>query len=107
MPPSDARTGRGEKVVAGLRRSWFRYWLVIWFVGGAATAALLVLGVGWPYEALEAPFFLWFVSYLVVVDLFAPRHAAPDRWRLARWIVAVGLLVSGAFAVRYVDMIVS
>lgn len=106
MAPSDTPVDRAAQVRARVRSAWFHYWQVSWLVGGAITAALLVLGLGWSYEALEAPFFVWFITHLVVVDLFAPRNVAPERWRSARWFVAGELLLAGVFVLNHASEIV-
>lgn len=101
MAPREALRDRGSRLAASLRRGWFHVWQVAWFGGGAIVAVLLVARWGWPATALEAPFFAWFLGYLVVVDLLSPRHVAPERWRITRWFVAGGLALTVVLVLRH------
>lgn len=101
MARRDAIREWGAGLAASLRRGWFHVWQVAWVGGGALAAALLVVRWGWPATALEAPFFVWFLVYLLVVDLLSPRHVAPERWRITRWFVAGGLAVAVVLALRH------
>lgn len=77
-------------------------WQVLWAVAicGVLALAAYVYRVALPDE--ELVFVVWFVGFLLGVELLAPRNVASDLWRTLRWIVVGGLLVVAFIALEEV-----
>lgn len=79
----------------------FRRWQLLW-IPVSVVAAILAFRIFGRNELLymgELSFLVWFIGFLVGVELFAPRHVAPDLWTNVRWVELAGLLVVGVIVV--------
>ncbi|MFC7047035.1 hypothetical protein ACFQH6_17995 [Halobacteriaceae archaeon GCM10025711] len=80
----------------------FRLWQFSWVILSAFTAVFVVATVGFGVTGFELTFFVWFVGFLVGVELFAPRHVAPALWSRIRLVMIIGLVVTGLIVARHV-----
>jgi hypothetical protein len=72
----------------------FAYWQLSWGLVAVLVAAGAAASLRNPVYAAELTFLVWFVGFLVGVELFAPRHVEPARWSRVRWVVFGGLFVT-------------
>lgn len=87
--------------MSGYRHDWFAAWQATLGAAALVVAAVAIGTFGEPVEVLVPVFLVWFIGYLVGVDLFAPRHVAPGGWGRARVVIVVGLVCTVLVVLRF------
>lgn len=97
--PADSGSDRSERgrpsTANGGRYRRFRGWQILWAVAIWGVPALAAYFYQMEIPDEELLYVVWFVGFLLGVELLAPRHVASDLWRKLRlrWIVFGGSVV--------------
>lgn len=83
------------------------FWVLqfAWAVAIAVAGTLTVRPIRGFDPVLETFFLVWFVGFLVGVEVLAPHQVTATSKSRVRWVVLLGVLVVGAIVYRHVTTI--